>query len=56
MPLSIAAISLLGWSVLGLGAASALLLGAALAADVQVGPPQTGEEDDIWFALTSEAV
>lgn len=46
-PLSIAAIALLGWSVLGLGAASALLLGAALAptdpvlaADVQVGPPQ----------------
>lgn len=62
MPLSITAIALLGWSVLGLGAASALLLGAALAptdpvlaADVQVGPPQTGEEDDIRFALTSEA-
>lgn len=62
MPLSIAAIAFLGWSVLGLGAASALLLGAALAptdpvlaADVQVGPPQTGEEDDIRFALTSEA-
>lgn len=62
MPISIAAIALLGWSVLGLGAASALLLGAALAptdpvlaADVQVGPPQTGEEDDIRFALTSEA-
>ncbi|KRB54970.1 cation transporter, partial [Rhizobium sp. Root708] len=58
----IAAIAFLGWSVLGLGAASALLLGAALAptdpvlaADVQVGPPQTGEEDDIRFALTSEA-
>jgi NhaP-type Na+/H+ or K+/H+ antiporter len=62
MPLTIAAIALIGWSVLGLGAASALLLGAALAptdpvlaADVQVGPPQTGEEDDIRFALTSEA-
>ncbi|WP_354669116.1 cation:proton antiporter [Rhizobium sp. S163] len=62
MPLTIAAIALLGWSVLGLGAGSALLLGAALAptdpvlaADVQVGPPQTGEEDDIRFALTSEA-
>jgi NhaP-type Na+/H+ or K+/H+ antiporter len=62
MPLSIAAIAFLGWSVLGLGAASTLLLGAALAptdpvlaADVQVGPPQTGEEDDIRFALTSEA-
>jgi NhaP-type Na+/H+ or K+/H+ antiporter len=62
MPLSIAAIAILGWSLLGLGAASALLLGAALAptdpvlaADVQVGPPQTGEEDTIRFALTSEA-
>lgn len=62
MPLSIAAIALIGWGVLGLGAASALLLGAALsptdpvlASDVQVGPPQTGEEDDIRFALTSEA-
>lgn len=62
MPISIGAIALLGWGVLGLGAASALLLGAALAptdpvlaSDVQVGPPQTGEEDDIRFALTSEA-
>ncbi len=62
MPLSIAAIAFLGWRVLGLSAASALLLGASLAptdpvlaADVQVGPPQAGEEDDIRFALTSEA-
>ncbi|WP_338111010.1 cation:proton antiporter [Rhizobium cauense] len=62
MPLSIVAITLLGWSLLGLGIASALLLGAALAptdpvlaADVQVGPPQTGEEDFIRFSLTSEA-
>jgi NhaP-type Na+/H+ or K+/H+ antiporter len=62
MPISIGMIALLGWCILGLGAASALLLGASLAptdpvlaADVQVGPPQTGEEDDIRFALTSEA-
>lgn len=62
MPISIAAIAFLGWQLLGLGIASALLLGAALAptdpvlaADVQVGPPRTGEEDDIRFALTSEA-
>jgi NhaP-type Na+/H+ or K+/H+ antiporter len=62
MPLSIAAIALLGWSVLGLGVASSLLLGAALAptdpvlaSDIQVGPPQTGEEDSIRFSLTSEA-
>jgi NhaP-type Na+/H+ or K+/H+ antiporter len=62
MPLSIAAIALLGWCILRLPPASALLLGAALAptdpvlaADIQVGPPHTGEEDDIRFALTSEA-
>lgn len=62
MPISIAAIALLGWELLSLPLASSLLLGAALAptdpvlaADVQVGPPQTGEEDDIRFALTSEA-
>lgn len=62
MPLSIAGIALLGWWLLSLPPASALLLGAALAptdpvlaADVQVGPPQTGEEDDIGFSLTSEA-
>ena len=62
MPLTIAGIALLGWSVLGLGLASALLLGAALAptdpvlaSDVQVGPPGSGEEDETRFALTSEA-
>ena len=62
MPLSIAAIALLGWTILGLGVASSLLLGAALAptdpvlaSDIQVGPPQTGEEDSIRFSLTSEA-
>ncbi len=62
MPLTIAGIALLGWELLGLGLASALLLGAALAptdpvlaSDVQVGPPQSGEEDDVRFALTSEA-
>ncbi len=62
MPLSIGAIALVGWSVLGLGLASSILLGAALAptdpvlaSDVQVGPPQTGEEDSIRFSLTSEA-
>ncbi len=47
MPLSIAAIAWLGAGLLGLGAASALLLGAALAptdpvlaSSVQIGPPQ----------------
>ena len=61
MPLSIAAIALLGvWS--GLPWVAALLLGASLAptdpvlaADVQVGPPKTGEEDEVRFGLTSEA-
>lgn len=62
MPITIAAIALLGWGLLGLGLASALLLGAALAptdpvlaSEVQVGPPQSGEEDEVRFALTSEA-
>lgn len=62
MPLTIAAIAMLGHWILGLGFASAILLGASLAptdpvlaSDVQVGPPQSGEEDDVRFALTSEA-
>jgi NhaP-type Na+/H+ or K+/H+ antiporter len=62
MPITIAAIALLGWGLLGLNLASALLLGAALAptdpvlaSDVQVGPPKSGEEDEVRFALTSEA-
>ncbi len=62
MPLTIAGIALLGWSVLGLSVASAILLGAALAptdpvlaSDVQVGPPNSKEEDEARFALTSEA-
>lgn len=61
MPLGIAAITLLGYA-LGLGLIAALLLAASLAptdpvlaADVQVGPPRTGEEDEVRFGLTSEA-
>ena len=62
MPLGIAAITLLaGWWA-GLSWTVALLLGAALAptdpvlaADVQVGPPKSGEEDEVRFGLTSEA-
>jgi sodium/hydrogen antiporter len=61
MPLSILAIMMLGlWA--GLPLAAALLLGASLAptdpvlaSDVQVGPPQTGQEDEVRFGLTSEA-
>jgi NhaP-type Na+/H+ or K+/H+ antiporter len=62
MPLSIAAITAIGGWGLGLGWTAALLLGGCLAptdpvlaADVQVGPPKTGEEDEVRFGLTSEA-
>lgn len=62
MPLSILAIAGLAWWGLGLPLAVALLLAASLAptdpvlaSDVQVGPPQTGEEDEVRFGLTSEA-
>ena len=70
MPLSIAAVWLLGWWGLGLAPATALLLGAVLAptdpvlaGDVQVGGPdvKTQEEEErderheVRFALTSEA-
>jgi sodium/hydrogen antiporter len=62
MPLTIASIALVGWAVLGLDPASALLLGAVLAptdpvlaSDVQVGPPSEGAEDEVRFALTAEA-
>lgn len=62
MPLTIVGIAALGYYILDLNIASALLLGAALAptdpvlaSDVQVGPPKTGVEDEVRFALTSEA-
>ena len=61
MPLSIALGTVLGWWILGLSPAAALLLGSVLsptdpvlANDVQVGPP--GEKNDrTRFGLTSEA-
>ncbi|MBK8469274.1 MAG: cation:proton antiporter [Actinomycetales bacterium] len=71
MPLTIGGVFLLGWWGLGLAAAPALLLGAALAptdpvlaSDVQVGGPgedldtddeEISERDEVRFALTSEA-
>ena len=62
MPLSIAVLALLAWWLLDLPPAPALLLAAALAptdpvlaSDIQVGPPQSGEEDDVRFNLTAEA-
>ncbi|MBC7907536.1 MAG: sodium:proton antiporter [Rhodospirillaceae bacterium] len=62
MPLSILFITLLGWELLGLPLATAVLLGAllaptdpVLASDVQVGPPGSENEDEVRFSLTSEA-
>ena len=62
MPITIGATALLGWWLLGLPAAAALLLGAiiaptdpVLANDVQVGPPGSEDDDEVRFALTSEA-
>lgn len=62
MPLGIAIITVLAGTLQGLPWVIALLLAASLAptdpvlaADVQVGPPRTGEEDEVRFGLTSEA-
>jgi NhaP-type Na+/H+ or K+/H+ antiporter len=62
MPLTIAAIALLGSTLLGLSTAAALLLGACLAptdpvlaGDIGVGPPGDEDEHEPNFALTSEA-
>lgn len=62
MPLTIAGIAVLGWWVLALTPAAALLLGAALAptdpvlaSDVQVPTPNAEDKDEVRFALTSEA-
>ncbi len=65
MPLSIAAVALVGWT-LGLPLAAAVLLGAVLAptdpvlaSDVQVSGPSddvdADEDDEVRFTLTSEA-
>ncbi|MBO9501337.1 sodium:proton antiporter [Brevundimonas sp. A19_0] len=62
MPLTILGVMALGLYGLGFSLAMALLLGASLAptdpvlaADVQVGPPKSGDEDEVRFGLTSEA-
>jgi NhaP-type Na+/H+ or K+/H+ antiporter len=62
MPLTIAALALLGGALLGLSTAAALLLGAALAptdpvlaGDIGVGPPGDEDEHEPSFALTAEA-
>jgi len=62
MPLGILSITIIAGLALDIPWAIALLLAASLAptdpvlaADVQVGPPKTGEEDEVRFGLTSEA-
>lgn len=62
MPLTIAAVALLGWWMASMTLGGALLLGAALAptdpvlaGDVQVGPPTKGGEHPVRFSLTAEA-
>jgi len=62
MPLTIVAIVWLGWVGFGFSLAMSMLLGAALAptdpvlaAEVQVGPPRSGDNDEVRFSLTSEA-
>ena len=62
MPLTIAAVSGLAWGLAEMTVAGAVLLGAVLAptdpvlaGDVQVGPPQEGNEHPVRFTLTAEA-
>lgn len=62
MPMTIAAVAILGATLAGLTLAGAILLGAVLAptdpvlaGDVQVGPPQEGSEAPVRFTLTTEA-
>jgi NhaP-type Na+/H+ or K+/H+ antiporter len=62
MPLTMLGVGWLGVAGLGFSLPMAMLLAAAiaptdpvLAADVQVGPPRTGKEDEVRFGLTSEA-
>ncbi len=62
MPLTIAAVAFLGWQLAGMTVAGAALLGAVLAptdpvlaGDLQVGPPQGGQEHPVRFTLTAEA-
>ena len=62
MPLCMVATAFVGWWIVGLPPAAALLLGAVLAptdpvlaSDVQAGAPGEEEGGDVRFALTSEA-
>jgi NhaP-type Na+/H+ or K+/H+ antiporter len=62
MPITIAAVAFLSWSVVGMTVGGAILLGAVLAptdpvlaGDLQIGPPLEGKEHPVRFALTTEA-
>ena len=62
MPLTILATAVMGVTLGGMTVAGAILLGAVLAptdpvlaGDVQVGPPQEGNEHPVRFTLTAEA-
>jgi NhaP-type Na+/H+ or K+/H+ antiporter len=62
MPLTIGALTALGMGLFGIGAATALLLAAALAptdpvlaSDVQIERPGSDQDDEARFTLTSEA-
>ncbi|HEY9217541.1 MAG TPA: cation:proton antiporter [Phenylobacterium sp.] len=62
LPLTIAAMALMGWWIGGMTLAGALLLGSVLsptdpvlAGDVQVGRPTEGGEHPVRFTLTTEA-
>lgn len=62
MLISIGCMAFIAWWLLGFDPASAILLGAVLAptdpvlaADVQVGPPMEGKNDEVRFSLTAEA-
>ncbi|MDO5769687.1 MAG: cation:proton antiporter [Psychrobacter sp.] len=62
MPIGIFLMGALGYYAFGLSLGAAILLGAALAptdpvlaSSIQVGPPNTGNEDTTRFTLTSEA-
>lgn len=62
MPLTILTVALTGWAFAGLSVAGAILLGAVLsptdpvlAGELQVGPPQRGNEHPVRLTLTTEA-
>jgi sodium/hydrogen antiporter len=62
LPLTVAAVALIGWTIGGLTLAGAVLLAAVLAptdpvlaGDLQVGPPLEGGEHPVRFVLTTEA-